>query len=153
MEFTYDNVKTWFDNYFQTFNENEGNPETVPNMRKFFTPDLEFFSYNVPYDRPASLEGLLRAMEHPGFSEAFTPQDYVIDEKRMVVVAHLILQFTEKSTGEVFPARHASAHYYLVQDENNDLKITKILYFTEFTPPGEPSIMERMRKYREEAGR
>lgn len=151
MEFTYENVVKWFNDYFDAFNKNEGNPETVQYMRKYFTPDLEFWSYNMHDEkRPANLEGLLSAMEHPGFREVFTPQYYVVDERQKVVIAQLQLQFTEKLTGTVFPPKQASAHYHLVQDENKDLKIKKILYFTEAASPDEPSIVDRMRKYREE---
>ena len=151
MELTHDNVIKWFDEYFNAFNENEGNPETARNMRKYFVPELEFYSYNVhDEEKPTGREHLVSAIEHPGFHEEFKPQYYVYDEKQKILVAQLQLQFTETSTGTVFPPKMASAHYHLVQDENKDLKIKKILYFVEATSPDEPSILDRMRKYRQE---
>ena len=151
MELTYDNVIKWFDDYFNAFNENEGNHETAQNMRQYFTPDLEFYSYNMPdEEKPTGREHLIRAIEHPGFHEVFRPQYYVYDERQKILVAQLELQFTETSTGTVFPAKMASAHYHFVQDENQDIKLKKILYFVEATSPAEPRLVDRMRKYREE---
>jgi hypothetical protein len=151
MELTYDNVIKWFDEYFNAFNKNEGNAETAQNMRQYFMPDLEFYSYNMPEEeKPTGREHLISAIEHPGFHEVFRPQYYVYDERRKILVAQLQLQFTETSRGTVFPAKMASAHYHIVQDENEDLKIQKILYFVEAASPGEPNIIDRMRKYRRE---
>ena len=72
------------------------------------------------------------------------------DEKQKILVAQLQLQFTETATGTVFPPKMASAHYHIIQDENQELKIKKILYWVEATSPDEPSILDRMRKYRQE---
>ena len=152
MELTYDNVIKWFDDYFNAFNENEGNPETAPDMEKYFDPELEFYSYNVHDEqKPTGRDHLVRAIEHPGFHEVFRPQYYVYDEKRQILVAQLELQFTETSTGTVFPPKMASAHYHFILDENKDIKLKKILYFVEVTSPDEPSILDRMRQYRREA--
>lgn len=154
MEFTRDNVVKWFDNYFDTFNKNAGPLETVPNMEKFFAPDLEFWSYNMANaPRPSTREDLLMSMIHPGLHEELTPQYYVVDEKEKIVVVQFQLQFNDEPSGEVWPPRMASAHYHLAFDENNDLKIKKILYFTEANPPSEgPNrLMELWRKYREQA--
>ena len=152
MEFTYENTVKWFDDYFKAFNKYAGDPETVPNMEKYFTPDLEFWSYNMPnITRPSTREDLLNTMIHPGLHEELTPQEYVIDERRKAVAVHLQLQFTEEPTGTVYPIKYASANYQLVFDENNDLKIKKIYYFTEHRPPDEPNMADLMRKYREKA--
>lgn len=151
MELTYDNVIKWFDDYFNAFNENEGNPETAQNMRQYFMPDLEFYSYNMPdEEKPTGREHLISAIEHPGFHEVFRPQYYVYDERQKILVAQLHLQFTETATGTVYPAKMASAHYHIVQDDNQELKIKKVLYFVEATSPDEPRLIDRMRKYRQE---
>jgi len=151
MELTYDNVTKWFDDYFKAFNDNEGNPETAKNMRQYFMPDLEFYSYNMPDEKkPTGVDHLISAIEHPGFHEVFRPQYYVYDEKQKILVAQLQLQFTETATGTVFPAKMASAHYHIVQDENQGLKIKRALYFVEASSSKEPRIIDKMRKYREE---
>jgi hypothetical protein len=151
MEFTYDNVRKWFEDYFNTFNKYSEDPKTVSKMEKYFTPDLQFISYILNVERPTSREGLLNIMVHPGFHEELTPEDIIIDEKRQAVAVILRVQFTEESTGTVFPAKHNSAHYHLIQDENGELKIKKISYFTEHTPPDGPNMRDLMEKYREKA--
>ena len=153
MEFTRDNVINWFANYFGSFNKYAGPLKTVPNMEKFFTPDLEFWSYNMANAvRPSTREDLLRSMVHPGLHEELTPQYYVVDEKEKIVVVQFQLQFTDEPSETVFPAKMASAHYHLIEDEVNELKIKKILYFTEAQSPDEPNnLMELWAKYREQA--
>jgi len=145
MEFTYDNVVKWFDNYFASFNKYAGPLKTVPNMEKFFAPDLEFWAYNMANaERPSTREQLLMTMVHPGLHEELTPRYYVVDEKQKIVVVQFQLQFNDEPSGTVF--------HHLVLDENKDLKIQKILYFTEARSPDEPNtIMQLWAKYREQA--
>ena len=153
MEFTRENVINWFTNYFGSFNKYAGPLKTVPNMEKFFAPDMEFWSYNMANaERPSTREDLLRSMVHPGLHEELTPQYYVVDEKEKIVVVQFQLQFNDEPSGTVFPPRMASAHYHLIEDENKELKIKKILYFTEAMPRDEPNtLMELWAKYREQA--
>ena len=152
MEITYDNIVNWFNNYFKTFNENAGSLETSKNMGQFFTPDLEFWSYNMPDEGPSSREDLLRTMVHPGLHEELSPRDYVVDLNRMVVVVQFQLQFTDEPSGKVWPAKQASAHYHLILDENQEPKIKKILYFTQFRSPEETgNLRELWAQYREQA--
>ncbi|MBN1189519.1 MAG: hypothetical protein JXA46_07195 [Dehalococcoidales bacterium] len=159
MEITYQNVTGWFDEYFKAFNRYVGPLETVPNMQRYFAPDLEFWPFNMAGTKsPSSREELLMIMVHPGLHEEFTPREYIVDLERMVVVVQLQLQFNDELSGKVWPAKQASAHYHLVMDENNDLKIKKIVYFTEPTSPEEAAsqkeavpMMELWRKYREKA--
>ena len=156
MEITYDNLVRWFDEYYAAFNKNAGPLETVPNMEKYFAPELEFWPYNMPdTTQPSTREDLLRTMIHPGLHEELTPQEYFIDLKRMVVVVKFQLQFNDEPSGKVWPAKLASCHYHLKQDENGELKITKIVYFTERASPDEAEaqaeMMELWHKYREQA--
>ena len=153
MEINYKNVTQWFDAYFKAFNENSGLLETVPNMQKYFAPELEFWPYNMAVaERPSSREELLMTMVHPGLHEELTPREYIVDLDRMVVVVQFQLQFNDENTGKVWPAKQASAHYHLTTDENNDLKIKKIVYFTEAGQPGESGpMMEIWKNYREKA--
>lgn len=156
MELTYDNIVKWFDEYYEAFNKNAGPLKTVPNMEKYFAPDLQFWPYNMPNTtQPSSREDLLMSMVHPGLHEELTPQEYVIDLKRMVVAVRFQLQFNDEPSGRVWPAKQASCHYHLMQDGNKELKITKIVYFTERASPEEAEsqaeMMELWRKYREKA--
>jgi hypothetical protein len=153
MEPTYDNLVAWFNGYFKAFNKNAGPLKTVPDMEKYFTPDLEFWAYNMPSGkRPSSREDLLMTMIHPGLHEELTPREYVVDLKRMVVVVQFQLQFTDEPSGKVWPAKQASTHYHVILDENKDLKIKKILYFTEYRSPEETgNLRELWKDYREKA--
>jgi len=151
MEFTYDNVRKWLEDYFKDFNRNNANPETVPNMEKYFTSDLQFISYILNVKRPDDRKGLLNSMVHPGLHEELTPEDIIIDERHKSVAVILQVQFKEESTGVVFPVKHNCAHYELVQDEAGEFRIKKITYFTEPRPPDEPDMKTLMKKYREKA--
>lgn len=153
MELTYDNIITWFNDYFKAFNHNAGPLKTVSNMERFFTSDFEFWPYNMPdAKRPSSREDLLMTMVHPGLHEELTPHEYVIDLKRMIVVVQFQLQFNDEPSGKLWPAKQASAHYHLILDENQDLKIKKILYFTEYRSSEEAgNLRELWKDYREKA--
>ena len=52
MECTYENVTKWFDAYFEDVRKYQGNLETVPNLRKYFTQDFELMMYTVPSSGP-----------------------------------------------------------------------------------------------------
>lgn len=71
---------------------------------------------------------------HPALHEALTPQYYVVDVKQMIVVVQFEIRFTDNPSGKTWPPKHASAHYHITLDENNDLKIKKIQYWTETAP-------------------
>jgi hypothetical protein len=156
MEATYDNIAKWFDAYYKDFNKSAGPLKTAQNMEKYFTPDLQFWPYNMPDTKgPSSREDLLRSMIHPGLHEELTPREYVIDMKRMVVVVQFQLQFNDEPSGRVWLAKQASCHYHLVLDKNKELKIKKIVYFIERASPDEAKDQEEMMKlwskYRDKA--
>ncbi len=156
MEFTYENAVKWFEDYFSTFNKSAGPLETVPNMQKFFTPDMEFWSYNMPagsVPRPSSREQLLMTMVHPGLDEHLEPREYIVDLKRMVVVVQFQMKFTDKPSGRTWPEKQASAHYQLVLDPDTGFKIKKIQYFTEASAPETttPTYRELWKKYKDKA--
>ena len=151
MEFTHDNVRKWFNDYFAEFNTVNGDPKKVPNMEKYFIEDLQFIPYMVNVKRPDDRKGLLNTMVHPGLLEELTPEDIVVDLDNRAVAVILRVQFKEESTGTVFPAKHNCAVYNLVQDMNVEFKIRRISYFTEHRSPEEPDMKTLMRKYREEA--
>lgn len=156
MEFTHENVTKWFENYFEAFNKNAGPLETVPNMMKFFTDDLEFWSYNMPLGavpRPSFRNHLLMSMVHPGLHEHLEPREYIIDPERMVVVVQFQLSFTDEVSGTKWPPKQASAHYHLIPDAEIGFKIKKIQYFTEASNPEttSPTSRELWKKYKDKA--
>jgi len=156
MELTYENIVKFFDSYFEAFNKYAGPLETVPNMMKFYTPDFEWWSYNMPSEgerKPASRDFLLMTMVHPGLHEHLTPRKYIIDLKEMVCVVQFQLQFTDERSGVTGPPGEASAHYTFVLDENKDMKIKKLQYWTEARLPSDtkPNMRDLWRQYRDEA--
>jgi len=151
MEFTHDNIRKWFEDYFAEFNRCNGDPVKVRNMEKYFTEDLQFVSYILNVKRPDDRTGLLNSMVHPGLFEELKPEEIIIDEKNKGVAVILRVQFREEPTGTVFPAKHNCAHYQLVEDKSGELKIKKISYFAEHRPPDEPDMKTLMKKYREQA--
>ena len=151
MEITYDNIVKWFDAYFEAFNTNAGPLKTVPQMDKYFTPDLEFWGYNSPGKRPSTKEELLMTMVHPGLHEHLTPREYLVDLKKMIVVVQFQVQFSDQPSGKVWPAKQTSTHYHLVLDENKELKIKTILYFMEHRPAEESDYKVLWAKYRDQA--
>jgi hypothetical protein len=155
MELTYENVVNFFDGYIKAFNKYAGPLETVPNMLKYYTPDFEWWSYGRPsVDRkPTSRDYLLMTMVHPGIHEELTPRQFIVDLKQMVCVVQFQYQWTDERTGTIMPPGEASAHYTFVLDENKDLKIKKLQYWTTGSLPatdGKPSILDLARQYREE---
>ena len=151
MELTYENVSRWFDLYFEDVHKNQGDLETVPNLIKYFAPDLELMMYTSPVSPPAALmsrDALLVSFVHPGLFEEIIPKCYAIDLRQLIVVVQFEIRFSDDPSGKIWAPLQASAHYHLVVDENEDLKIRRIHYWTE-TLPGD--LFEIWARYREEA--
>jgi hypothetical protein len=154
MEVTYENLKEWFDAYFEDVNKNQGPIEVVSNLRKYFTEDFEFWMYTAPsfVKVPLSREGLLLLLVHPNLHEKFTLQYYVIDVKQMMVVVQFEVRFTDQTSGQTWPPKQASAHYHLVLDEKKGLMIKKIQYWTQsHAPEVMASLYKLWNEYREKA--
>ena len=52
MEWTYDNISKWFDVYFEDVRKSQGDLETVPNLKRYFSKDLELTMYTSPSSPP-----------------------------------------------------------------------------------------------------
>ena len=151
MELTYENVLKWFDVYFEDVNKYQGELDTVPNLKKYFASDLEFMMYtavSAAAKEPRSRDELLMMFIHPGLYEALIPKYYVVDMKQLIVVVQFEIRFSDKPSGKSWPPIQASAHYHLLLDENEDLKIRKIQYWTGPIPV---DMVELWAQRREEA--
>ena len=151
MEFTYENIMKWFEGYFEEVRKSQGTLDTVPNLKRFFAPDLELMMYTAPGSPPAksmSRDALLLSFVHPGLHEDIIPQCFVIDVKQMIVVVQFEIRFRDKPSRKEWIPLQASAHYHLVVDKNEGLKIRKIHYWTEALPG---DLFEFWTKYRDEA--
>jgi len=151
MDIAYEYILKWFDGYFEDVRKNQGDLKTVPNLKKYFTSDFELTMYTAPSAPPAksmSRDALLISFVHPGLQEDVVPQYYVVDLKQMIVAVQFEIRFSDRPSGKKWPPLQASAHYHLTVDNNKDLKIRKILYWTEALPA---DLFEYWGKYREEA--
>jgi hypothetical protein len=137
MEFTYQMISKWFDDYFEGVCRDQGALETVPNLKRFFTADFELMMFTAPSPgprKPMSRDALLLSFVHPGLQEDILPRHYAIDLKQMIVAVQFEIRFSDKPSGKNWAPIQASAHYHLTADENRDLKIRRIEYWTETLP-------------------
>jgi hypothetical protein len=133
MEITYENISTWFDEYFKIVGKT-GSVESVPKIGKFFTDDFEYIYYTLPQgadftSERAGREGLLMMFLHPGLNEVFKPEFYAIDMKKMIVSVKFYDQLISETDG-VLGSFYASAIYHMIPAEDTGLKIRKIEYWT-----------------------
>jgi hypothetical protein len=151
MELTYENISKWFDVYFEDVRKNQGALETVPNLRKYFSSDMELKMYTAPSSpsgKTMSRDALLISFVHPGLQEDIVTRYYAIDVKQLIVAVQFEIRFADKPSETKWAPIQASAHYHLVVDENKDLKIRRIYYWTEPLPV---DLFEFWAKHREEA--
>jgi hypothetical protein len=151
MELTYEDILKWFEGYFEEVRRSQGAVETVPNLKKYFAPDLELMLYTAPGSPPAksmSRDALLLSFVHPGLHEDIIPRFYVIDIKQKVVVVQFEIRFRDKKAKKEWVPLQASAHYHLGIDAKKELKIKRINYWTEPLPA---DLFEVWSRYRDEA--
>ena len=151
MDVTYENLLKWFENYFDDICKYQGDLKTVPKLKKYFAPDLELTMYSVPSPKPRNpmtRDSLLMSFVHPGLQEDLIPNYYSIDEKQLIVVVQFEIRFSDKPSGKKWEPLQASAHYHLKVDENKEIKIRKINYWTEPLPE---DLFEYWSKHRDEA--
>ena len=126
MEFTYEGVQKWFDGYFEDVGKNQGDLETVPNLKKYFTSDFELTMYTAPSSSrkiSMSRDALLISFVHPGLQEDIVPQCTIIDLKQKIVAVQFEIRFSDKVSGGKWDPVQASAHYHLILDENKDMPV------------------------------
>lgn len=151
MELTYENLLNWFKGYFNDVRINQADLETVPNLKKYFTEDLELIMYTSFSSPPAKVmtrNALLMSFIHPGLYEEINPRHFVIDVDQKIVAVQFEINFTDKPSKKKWGPIQASAHYQFILDDNDDIKIRKIQYWTENLPE---EIFKIWAKYREEA--
>jgi hypothetical protein len=151
MELTYENISKWFDTYFEDVRKSQGDLETVANLRKYFSSDMELNMYTAPSSpsgKIMSRDALLISFVHPGLQEDILPRYYAIDVKQLIVAVQFEIRFVDKPSGTKWAPLQASAHYHLIVDENKNLKIRRIYYWTQALPG---DLFEFWAKHREEA--
>lgn len=146
MELTYDNIVKWMKDYFPVYSEYGQDPATVHRMNDYYTPDFEFIGYVGLPQGPmvmASRDDFLRFdISHPSSYERLTPEDITVDERRNVVIVIIKFEAIDRKTGEVLVEERGVSHYQLVLDENNTIKIKRLLFFPERVPSGTLTVAD-----------
>ena len=147
MELTYDSIQNWMKEYFETYSTYGQKPETADRMKDYFAPDLRFIPYIAGIGGPeggfrSRDEFIQTAKSHPSWYERLIPDDITIDERRKVVVVLFRMEVVDTKKNEIAIKKSALAHYQLVLDENETIKIKKILFFWETMPPDKKEFYE-----------
>jgi len=137
MEFTYDNIVKFMKDYFKAYNTYAQDPKTTHRMHDYYAPDFEIIHYVAGANKISGRDKFLRLMSsHPSSHETLTPEDIVVDERRKFSVVLLKTEVVDKQLRKVVVVERYLVHYQLVLDENDTIKIKKILFFREVLPPG-----------------
>ena len=141
MEFNYDDIVRYMNDYFETFNKYGQHPDTIHRMDDYYAPDFKFIPYVATIGATTGREEFYKVLlSHPSGYEKLTPLDIVFDERRRVVVVLIKAEISDSKTGEVLVTKHYFAHYPLVLDENNTVKMKELQLFWEVLPPGAMEI-------------
>lgn len=147
MELTYDNILKWMKEYFETYSTYGQDAETADRMEEYFTPDLRFIPYIAGIGGPeggfkSRDEFINTAKSHSSWYEKLTPEDITIDVNHNAVAVRFGMEVIDRKTGKVAVKKSAMAHYELVLDENDTIKIKTIRFFWEVLPPGVPEFYD-----------
>jgi len=147
MKLTYDDILKWMKEYFEVYSTYGQDSKTADRMNDYFAPDLRFIPYIAAIGGPeggffSRDEFLNTAKSHSSWYEKLTPVDITVDEKRKVAAVIFGMEIINRKTGEVVVKKSAIAHYELVLDEDNTIKIKTIRFFWEVLPAGVPEFYE-----------
>ena len=140
MKLTYDNIVEWMKDYFRAYSEYGQDAKTAHRMNDHYAPDLEFIAYVGAPQGPIIMTGrddfLSFSTSHPSSYEKITPEDITVDERRGVVVVLIKLEAIDRKTGEVLVTEKGMSHYQLILDEDNTIKVKRLLFFRQDLPSG-----------------
>ncbi len=138
MEYPYDEILKWMGKYFETYNKYAQNPETAQRMCEFFAEDLEFSAAVARLKGLNSREEFLRNVSsHPSHHETIKPEDIIIDDRKNTVVVLAKTELRDTKTGEIVIVDEYLVRYQLIIDENETLKIRRMLLFKKILTPDE----------------
>lgn len=145
MDFDRDAMVDFFLNdphgYFKSYSTVAQDPDRCTEMYRFYAPDIAVATY-FPVLMVVDREQFLKiSCAHPHIQETLIPQHCAIDEKQGLFAVLLKATFEIKSSGEVVE-QEFTAHYKVVKDEDDELKIDKLWIFAEWVPPGRTNIVD-----------
>ena len=138
MEITYSTIVEFIQNYCKDFIAYAQDTATTHNMYAYFAPDIEFIPFTAAALAPVKgRDTFLHIMTlHPSVKEWIEPVDIIVDERRKIAAVRLKAKLIDVKTNEVLGEKHYFPVYELIIDENETLKIQKILFWEEVLPPG-----------------
>ena len=150
MEFKYEAVVKWMEEYFQAYNQYAQNPATVDRMSAYFAPDMVFKPYVAALgkgvDSRADFYRILAG--HPSAFEQFTPEEIIVDERKRAVVVLLRAEVFDSATKKSLFAKHNLPYYQMELDEHQNLRIKNIHFFWEELTHGALDVHEAFRGQR-----
>lgn len=141
MELTYDNMMDFMEEYFRAYSTVAQDPATTHQMREFYAPEFTLVQYFPRYAVSDLQLFLDMSSAHPGIQETLEPEYIMIDDRQNRAAVYLKAYFTVKNTGEVVTDM-TSAHYHLKLDEENTIKIEKLILFQAYLEPGKRGIVD-----------
>jgi hypothetical protein len=143
MEYTYDAIVKYMQDYFATFNKYGQDPQNIHRLDDYFAPELEFFPFVAGVGHCSGRDEFYHVLlSHPSAIEQLTPEDIVVDEKKSAVVVLIKAEITDLKTRELLVRKRYFVLYPLELDQNKKLKIKRIQLFWEVLPPGAIEISE-----------
>lgn len=140
MSFGHAQIVDFMNRYFRAYSTVAQNPETTHEMHAFYSPDLKvtlFFPQRAVLNRE---QFLLVSSSHPNIQETLIPEHMIADEIVSMAAALVRGELTVKETNEVILRIMFTAHYRLIADENDTMKIRDLWISSENVPPGQPDI-------------
>ena len=136
----YDEIVKFMNDYFNTYNTYAQNEKTVHRMDDYYMPDVVFVPYVAAFGGPKNAltkrEDFYRTfIDHPTRYEQFEGYEIAVDERKMIAMALIHVALFESGTDRELLKKHYLVQYHLRLDDENKLKIKKILYFWETLAP------------------
>ena len=137
MEFNYDSIMQFMQDYFRDFVLYSHFPETAYHMHDYFAPDLEFIPYMVGNRHISGRDTFIRLLtSHPSSIETLVPADIMVDDKQKTAVVLISSEVSDSVTKKVLVRKKYMVIYQLKLDEKSTIKIGRIHYFEETLPQG-----------------
>ena len=141
MEFTYNNIVKFMEEYIKTYNKYGQDAETINRLDEYYAPDISEYTFQDIGVDPDELtcrsprsslftggrEGLYKLiLNNRGIKNNLTLLNMIVDERQREVHTTLKDVITDIETGKIKLEVVFTIIYRLVLDERNTIKIAKI---------------------------
>lgn len=136
MALTYDELATWIDEYFETFNTYGQDPAEIHRMDKYFSKNVVYNPFIAYVGKVEGRDNWYRVLlSHPSGIERLTPEYLVIDERQQVFVAQIRTDLIDRDSQELLLTKRYLCRYPLIE-EDGAMKIERLDFFWEILPAG-----------------